>query len=71
MLFFQFDPTKMDRVELAFRKFDLNQDGYLSREEFDQVSFHVIFFSYLNSLEIWGATRIEIFTVELHWIELW
>ena len=37
--FFQFDPTKMDRVELAFRKFDLNQDGYLSREEFDQVRF--------------------------------
>ena len=28
----------MDRVELAFRKFDLNHDGYLSRDEFDQVS---------------------------------
>lgn len=29
------DPSKMDRVELAFRKFDLNQDGYLTRDEFD------------------------------------
>ena len=28
----------MDRVELAFRKFDLNHDGFLSREEFDMVS---------------------------------
>lgn len=28
----------MDRVELAFRKFDINKDGYLSREEFDIVS---------------------------------
>ena len=28
----------MDRVELAFRKFDLNQDGYLTRDEFDLVS---------------------------------
>ena len=28
----------MDRVELAFRKFDLNKDGFLSREEFDLVS---------------------------------
>jgi Ca2+-binding EF-hand superfamily protein len=27
----------MDRVELAFRKFDMNNDGYLSREEFDVV----------------------------------
>jgi len=29
------DPSKMDRVELAFRKFDTNNDGYLSRDEFD------------------------------------
>jgi Ca2+-binding EF-hand superfamily protein len=28
----------MDRVELAFRKFDLNKDGFLSREEFDLVT---------------------------------
>ena len=27
----------MDRVELAFRKFDTNNDGYLSRDEFDVV----------------------------------
>lgn len=31
------DPSKMDRIELAFRKFDINHDGYLSREEFDQM----------------------------------
>jgi len=31
------DPSKMDRVELAFRKFDLNHDGFLSREEFDMM----------------------------------
>lgn len=31
------DPSKMDRVELAFRKFDINRDGFLSREEFDQM----------------------------------
>ena len=37
-LSFQLDPSKMDRVELAFRKFDLNHDGFLSREEFDMVS---------------------------------
>jgi Ca2+-binding EF-hand superfamily protein len=29
------DPSKMDRVELAFRKFDTNNDGYLIRDEFD------------------------------------
>ena len=38
LLFLQFDPSKMDRIELAFRKFDLNQDGFLSRDEFDLVS---------------------------------
>jgi len=31
------DPSKMDRIELAFRKFDLNHDGFLSRDEFDQM----------------------------------
>ena len=31
------DPSKMDKVELAFRKLDLNHDGYLSREEFDKM----------------------------------
>ena len=35
---FQLDPSKMDRVELAFRKFDTNNDGYLTRDEFDVVS---------------------------------
>lgn len=35
------DPSKMDRVELAFRKFDLNHDGYLSRDEFDQMTKNV------------------------------
>ena len=27
----------MDYIELAFRRFDLNNDGYLSRDEFGQV----------------------------------
>ncbi|XP_040579942.1 uncharacterized protein [Lepeophtheirus salmonis] len=27
--------SKMDKVEYAFRKFDLNKDGFLSREEFE------------------------------------
>ena len=36
---FQLDPSKMDRVELAFRKFDTNNDGYLSRDEFDVVMY--------------------------------
>jgi len=26
---------KLDKIELAFRKFDKNQDGFLSKEEFD------------------------------------
>ena len=30
---------KLDKIELAFRKFDKNQDGFLSKEEFDVVSF--------------------------------
>ncbi len=34
--FFQSE-AKMDKVELAFRKFDTNKDGFLSRDEFDQV----------------------------------
>ena len=32
----------MDRIELAFRKFDLNHDGFLSRDEFDQVSLKIV-----------------------------
>ena len=40
--FFQLDPSKMDRIELAFRKFDLNHDGFLSRDEFDQVSLKIV-----------------------------
>ena len=32
---------KLDKIELAFRKFDKNQDGFLSKEEFDVVSFTV------------------------------
>jgi len=27
----------VDKVELAFRKFDTNKDGFLSRDEFDLV----------------------------------
>ena len=42
LLFFQLDPSKMDRIELAFRKFDLNHDGFLSRDEFDQVSLKIV-----------------------------
>ena len=29
--------SNMDQIEMAFRKFDVNRDGYLSREEFDEV----------------------------------
>ena len=36
--FFQLDPSTMDRIELAFRRFDLNNDGFLSRDEFGQVN---------------------------------
>ena len=32
---------KLDKIELAFRKFDKNQDGFLSKEEFDVVSFTI------------------------------
>ena len=31
---------QIDKVELAFRKFDTNRDGFLSRDEFDEVSFY-------------------------------
>ena len=33
---------KLDKIELAFRKFDKNQDGFLSKEEFDVVSFTTV-----------------------------
>lgn len=33
----------MDQVEQAFKKFDLDNDGFLSREEFDQVLVELIF----------------------------
>jgi len=29
--------SNMDQIEMAFRKFDVNRDGYLSREEFDEL----------------------------------
>lgn len=31
------DSAAMDRIEVAFRKFDINQDGFLSRDEFDEM----------------------------------
>ena len=58
LYFFQFDPAKMDRVELAFRKFDLNQDGYLSREEFDQVFFFKRY--WISSQYVWNALSSQI-----------
>ena len=61
--FFQFDPTKMDRVELAFRKFDLNQDGYLSREEFDQVRYHMIYFRTTYLVDVLCRQPIKLFQV--------
>ena len=46
----------MDRIELAFRKFDLNHDGFLSRDEFDQVP--IIYYSTNQKLawpnRFWG-----------------
>ena len=32
------DSEKMDKVEFAFRKYDYDGDGFLSWEEFQQVS---------------------------------
>ena len=40
-IFFLQSGEKLDKIELAFRKFDKNQDGFLSKEEFDVVSFTV------------------------------
>lgn len=66
--------AKMDRVELAFRKFDLNKDGYLSREEFDIVrhikktisreSLPNIFFLNGKIFHV-GSLRLH-----LHWVSL-
>ena len=36
MGFFQ-SSERLDKVEIAFRKYDTNKDGYLSREEFHEV----------------------------------
>ena len=44
----------MDQVEQAFKKFDLDNDGFLSREEFDQVLVELIFqilLVYINNFE--------------------
>ena len=45
------------QVELAFRKFDLDRDGFLSWDEFRQVAFHTLMmcifdFSYSDELHI-------------------
>ena len=47
----------MDQVEQAFKKFDLDNDGFLSREEFDQVLLVELIFQhfvgfYINNLKI-------------------
>ena len=34
--------SNMDQIEMAFRKFDVNRDGYLSREEFDEVCIYLL-----------------------------
>ena len=43
--------TKMDQVEMAFKKFDLDNDGFLSREEFDQVKTN--FYANCVATSIW------------------
>ena len=54
----------MDRIELAFRKFDLNHDGYLSREEFDQAS---IFFFFFNFKFEFATNEVRRCTIATFW----
>ena len=58
----------MDRVELAFRKFDLNKDGFLSRDEFDLVSKKTIIYFLLILVQM--LLLVELLVVELLLVEL-